>query len=233
MHSKSSFLRFSALAILAFMCFPLAIVAAAHPAGSMSLACLAFAPICMEPVDDKPPGSTGAADKPVDVKQALAEVENTALPIGQRISVAIKALQGIDPTKQLADINGQLATAQAKVKEHEGTLATLNEKIKTLEASNVQFSDRATALEKENTDLKGKEQDLEKRAEAKSKEKVAALGFRADNLPAPDAQAATGNLEAAIKAMDSERDPVKKGLLLAQVGALREAASKSPVHGRN
>jgi hypothetical protein len=231
MNTRNRLYRLSTLAVLAFMCFPLLAIALVHPAASTGalMAGFMFAPIRLQKAEGEGEGGSGSG--PVDPAAALAQVENTALPIGQRLSVAMNALRGIDPTSQLAALQGKLDTAQQTITAHEATIAANATKITALEASNVAFADQVSALTKTNTELSSKEQDLQKRAAALAKEKVGSLGFSSGKLPGnTDALPGETGSKAVYEKFRKETNPDKKALLFAEYNAAL-AAEKKPIHG--
>lgn len=173
------------------------------------------------PADDEGSDHGGGAAAP-DAATALAAIANPTLTMTQRLSIAAKALQGIDPTNQLAAVQAELATAQqalaakdAELTTAKAGLETAQQQITALQAD-VQALETSTAqIAQENTDLKAKEQDLEKRAERKSREAVAALGFPANQLPAKTPVGASQ--EEQLADLDAKaaatKDPVEKGRL--------------------
>lgn len=162
-------------------------------------------------------GGGGGQAEAMDPQEALKQVEDKTLPMSQRLSVAVKALSGIDPTKQLADMQAKLTAAESDVKAKDAEiarltneLATVNQQLKAKE-TDVEALEQANAkLEGEMKDLKAKEQDLEKRAEAKSKEKVASLGFPASKLPAATDKIEASSYEDAMEHYHSLTDPKAK-----------------------
>lgn len=164
-------------------------------------------------------GGGGKKDEAPDPKEALAQAEDRTLPMGQRLSVAISALRGVDATGQLAakqqeltDVtakltakDAELTAAQSEVTRLKSELAARETDVKALEESNA-------SLEKANKDLAAKEQDIDKRAESKSKEKLASLGFPASQLPPPsseltaDVPQTEAQLEAALKECKTQEE---------------------------
>jgi hypothetical protein len=205
-HTLSSFrrsfwLQVTLIVVLGIMCAPLGVMAATTGAGT-PLATGGLNPIMLgaiglgafgilrSPASDD--GDAGGGDGKLDLAAAVAQIEDKTLPISQRLSVAVQALKGIDPTQQLASIKQHLTDANASIALKDGEITKLKAELDTaqktltarekdvseLEASNAQ-------LENEANTLRAKEQDIDKRAEQKSKEHVASLGFPASNLPAP------------------------------------------------
>jgi hypothetical protein len=189
---RSSLLRMLCLGMLAFMLAPAAMAAssptnlgginstAASKVGGLAgaAALLAAAPVFIAGKKEGEESSENLAPA-----EALAAVENKALPMSQRLSIAAKTLRGIDPTNQLADMQGKLTASETLAAERltkltaaESQLAARTADVATLEASNA-------TLEAANAALTTKEQDLEKRVASKSKESLGALGFNAAELP--------------------------------------------------
>jgi len=181
-------------------------------------------------------GGAGAA--PVNLAEVIAQVENRTLPLGQRLSTAAKALRGIDPTNQLAAIQEQLTQAQARTTELEQQLSTAQADLVTVRAELAareqdvnDLQTRNAELEQLNADLTAREQDLEARADAKAAEKVAALGFPANRLPAANGQQATEGEEKIAELRDQlakETDPGKRGKIALEIRKVQEAQ-----HGSN
>lgn len=180
----------------------------------------------------------GAGAVSVDLAAAIAQVENRTLPMGQRLASALAALQGIDPTNQLAAIQEQLTQAQARTTELEQQLSTAQADLVTVRAELAareqdvnDLQTRNAELEQANADLTAREQDLEARADAKAAEKVAALGFPANRLPAANGQQATEGEEKIAELREQlakETDPGKRGKIALEIRKAQEA-----LHGSN
>lgn len=180
----------------------------------------------------------GAAASTVDLSAVIAQVENRTLPMSQRLSSAVAALRGIDPTNQLAAVQEQLTQAQARATELEQQLSTAQADLVTaraeLAAREQDVTDlqaRNAELEQANADLTAREQDLETRADAKAAEKVAALGFPAGRLPAANGQQATEGEEKIAELREQlakETDPGKRGKIALEIRKAQEA-----LHGSN
>ena len=181
-------------------------------------------------------GGAGAA--PVNLAEVIAQVENRTLPLGQRLSTAAKALRGIDPTNQLAAIQEQLTQAQARTTELEQQLSTAQADLVTVRAELAareqdvnDLQTRNAELEQANADLTAREQDLEARADAKAAEKVAALGFPANRLPAANGQQAAEGEEKIAELREQlakETDPGKRGKIALEIKQVLAA-----MHGTN
>lgn len=198
----------------------------------------ALLPFLMAPASEHgDAGGGSAADKPLDAAEALKQIEDRTLPMSQRIGVAINALKGIDPTQQLAAIKLQLTEANSTIAARDASLATastdltaararitaLETDVTTLEASNA-------ALEKSNAALAAKEQDIQKRADATAKERIAALGIAASKLPGEQSsQESTSTADEQIASLRAEiaktKDPKEKGALVLKIRAITQAAS--------
>ena len=155
--------------------------------------------------DELPSGSAAAtppAAQTPTVADAIHAIDDKTLTISQRLSVAANALRGIDPTGQLANIKAELDKAKLDLSARDEEITTLKasladlEKQVTAREKDLEAADAArVAAEKTAADLQAKEQDLDKRASAKAKEKLGALGIastelpKADNKPAGDEKA--------------------------------------------
>lgn len=203
---RSHWLTIACLIILGLMCAPLGLMAASTGAGTplatggMNMPLLGAIGIGAVGFTLRSPasedGDGGGGDGKVDLAAAVAQIEDKTLPISQRLGVAVQALKGIDPTQQLATIKQQLTDANATLALRDGEITRLKAELdtaqRTLTARDKDVTDLEAAnaqLETEAQNLRAKEQDLDKRAGQKSKEHVAALGFPASQLPAPDAAA--------------------------------------------
>lgn len=157
-------------------------------------------------------GGGGSDEKPLAPAEALEKVKDVTLPMSQRLGVAIKALAGVDPTNQLAEVNKELTKAQgtistqateitdlkAKLTAAQSEVAARNSDVSTLEASNAELQTKVKNLE-------ATEKDLERRAESKANEKVAALGFKASALPAADPGVGEKSAEDKIRELSGNR----------------------------
>lgn len=216
-HHLSSFRRSTALRVLcilvlAIMCAPAAMAAAASApaglpiassshAGSAFLAAGLGGMIMLRSAADDNGGDNGgggkAATESLDIDAAMADIEDRTIPltkrlsIAQRIGVAFKTLQGQAPAEQFTKVSADLATTQAALKAKEKELSDARARISALEADAAENEKTITALGQENKDLKAKEQDLEKRASEKAKSIVRGVGIEANKLPA--AQGAEDN----------------------------------------
>lgn len=202
---RSPWLSVACLLILGLMFAPVGIMAATSapttPLASvggfnpMMLGALGLGAVCIGLRAPASEGGDGGGDGPkaddkIDLAKAVAQIEDKTLPLSQRLSVAVQALKGIDPTQQLAGIQQKLTDANASITLKDGeitklkadlataqqTLAAREKDVTDLEAANA-------ALETEAKDLRAKEQDIDRRAGQKSKERVASLGFPAAKLP--------------------------------------------------
>lgn len=214
---RSPWLRITCILILAVMCAPLAMAAASAPVaapaakGVGGLAALALgAPFLMlrNAAGDDGQENGGGSDAPVDPAAAIAAIEDKTLPMSQRLGVALKALQGIGPAEQFTKVKTDLATAQSALQARDAEIGDLKAKLKTIEDQLAAAQGDVTTLEQSNAklekdlaDLQAKEQDLEKRADAKARERMATLGFPASRLPVPDTQAKDKSDEDAIRAL--------------------------------
>lgn len=127
------------------------------------------------------------------VTEAIQAIEDKALPMGQRLTVAANALRGIDPTNQLATLKSQLDQAKADLSARDEEItklkaanADLEKQVAAREADVTAADEARVKAEKTAADLQAKEQDLDKRAEAKAKEHLGALGMKSTDLPAQD-----------------------------------------------
>lgn len=245
---RSPWLSVACLLILGLMFAPLGIMAAtASPVTPLAsvggfnpimIGALGVGAVCYGLRKEAGEEGEGGGDGPkaedkLDLTAAIAKLEDKTLPISQRMTVALQALKGIDPTQQLAGIQQKLTDANASITLKDAeitklkaeldtaqkTLAAREKDVSDLEASNAQ-------LETEAKDLRAKEQDLDKRAGQKSKEHVASLGFPSSKLPAPDSKAGGDALAQARDEFVACQDPVLKGQLAAKVREL-EAAAKA------
>jgi hypothetical protein len=185
----------TALLILAVLFVPLALMAITADAGaggngtsSLAMAGLMGAPFMLRDKAGEHEGGGGGAAP--DVATALAEIQDTTLPMSQRLGVAIKALGGIDPTNQLAkikadltDVQGQLTARDSELATVRAELETANKRIAALTTDVTEAQTATAAAETRAKELQTKEQDLQKRVDAKVKEELAAKGFPAAKLP--------------------------------------------------
>lgn len=228
-HTLSSFRRSSALRVLcilvlALMCAPLAMAAAVTPAGPTlaaggvgfsslavvgGLAGLGLMAAAGGEGQENGGGEKKEDEKPIDPAAALAQGMDEKLTIKQRINAMASALKGIPPAEQFTKLSADLAASQAEVTrltaELATTKATLAARVQDLDA----LDKEKIAIATERDDLKAKEQDLEKRADAKAKEKVSALGFPAANLvPTTEQSSALATTYAeAVEAYGKIKDP--------------------------
>lgn len=185
----------TAIIILAILLVPLALmaitadaVAGGNGASSLAMAGLMGAPFMLRDKAGEHECAGGGAAP--DVATALAEIQDTTLPMSQRLGVAIKALGGIDPTNQLAkikadltDVQGQLTARDSELAQVKGELETANKRIEALTTDVTDAQTATAAAETRAKELQSKEQDLQKRVDAKVKEELAAKGFPAAKLP--------------------------------------------------
>jgi septal ring factor EnvC (AmiA/AmiB activator) len=186
-------------------------------------------------------GSENGGAAPVNPAEALAKIEDRTLPMGQRLSVAAAALRGIDPTNQLAAVQERLtqaeatnATLQAQVEQANAERDTARAELSAREQDVTDLQARNAELEQANADLTAREQDITTRADAMVAERIAALGFPAERLPAATNQQQTEGAERIAELreqVDKEKDPKKRGALLAELRAL--SAEKPAAHGAN
>lgn len=209
-HHLSSFRRSTALRVLCIliltvMCAPMAMAASISPAGPTLASVGGFNPLMLAgglgvlgvglmtaAKDDGSENGGGgkAADEPIDVEAAMADIEDKTIPItkrlgiAQRIGVAFKTLQGQAPAEQFTQVKADLATAQAALATAAADLTTARARITALEADVKSFEEANAALEQEKKDLQAKEQDLEKRSSDKAKQIARSVGIDASKLPA-------------------------------------------------
>lgn len=191
---RLSWMQIACITILALMCAPLVIAATSsavmvpHSGYALTTAgVLCITGMRFEPAEDPadPAKASGGG-----IAEALAAIEDKTLPMSQRLGVALKALQGIDPTNQLAKVQADLQTATKSLGERDATIAQLQgqleaaqKQISALQADVADHEQAAAAAEQRAKAAEAKEQDLEKRAEAKAKEKMNTIGFPAARLP--------------------------------------------------
>jgi predicted nucleic acid-binding Zn-ribbon protein len=165
------------------------------------------------PADDHSSEGGGAPD----VATALATLEDRTLPMSQRLSVAMAAMRGIDPTNQLASIQEQLTTAQTALTDKQAELAQLQSE---LESANAQIAALTTdvtdaqaataAAEARAKAAEANEQDIAKRVDARVKEELASKGFPSSKLPS-----SSDEIQAEL--------PANKAELEEQLGKLKTA----------
>jgi len=162
------------------------------------------------PADDH--SSEGGGGAP-DVATALATLEDRTLPMSQRLSVAMAAMRGIDPTNQLASIQEQLTTAQTALTDKQAELAqleTANAQITALTTDVTDAQAATAAAEARAKAAEEKEQDIAKRVDARVKEELASKGFPASKLPS-----SSDEIQAEL--------PANKAELEEQLGKLKTA----------
>ena len=181
--------------------------------------------------DDAPTGGGGTSPSPTTAPSAealkLAEEFAAADPAKMTIAQRIAAAGGI-----LAKGDAHISTLNTRIADHEKSIAAKDKeiaelkdkleaaekKVTKLEAEAKEISDAMAKIETEAKELKSKEQDLDKRAEAKSKERLGAIGFPSAKAPAasdkPTAEDSLDDLRARFKA---ESDPMEKGKLAKQI----------------
>ncbi|MBL9115522.1 MAG: hypothetical protein JNJ83_11000 [Verrucomicrobiaceae bacterium] len=232
MKNHRTIVGFVSVLILALMCAPVALAASpaavSPPVGGSSLLGLAglFALGTLATTEKK------EGDVP-DVATAIAQIEDKGLPIGQRLSVALAALRGVDPTGQLANVKGEYDRAMADLKtaneEKDKLAAELADLKKQLAAreKDVEAADTARAeAEKKVQTLEAAEKDLDKRAEAKAKERLGAVGFPSSKAPTASDKAGAGDTLDDLRAQfKAECDPLKKARLARQIRVLEEKAA--------
>lgn len=184
---NSSMLRLCIFIVLGLCLIPLLpALATPHGLGGICAASLfGMVPLrLMEKADDP------AAPDAVGVGDAIKAIEDKTMTVGQRLDVAYKALKGVDPTGQLAQVKNDLDKATADLKSRDEEISKLKadleksqKQVAALEADVKQHDEDRAKAEKESADLRAKEQDLDKRAEAKSKERLKSLGFNSSQLP--------------------------------------------------
>ncbi len=198
---RSHWLSIFCLVILAFMCAPVAVMAAPGTVGLPLANAGGWNPMLMGSIGlgviayglrskAGEEGEDNGGGEPLDPKAALAKVEDNSLTMGQRLKIAASALRGIDPTGQLGAVNQKLTDVQATLSAKEtelaqvqATLAGVQKELSARQADIAGLEASVVKLEAEKKDLLAKEQNLENRAEAKAKEKVASLGFDGSKLP--------------------------------------------------
>lgn len=187
----------TAIILLAVLFLPLALLAFTADAGAggtgvstLAMAGLMGAPFMLRDKAGEHEGGGGGDGAP-DVATALAEIQDTTLPMSQRLGIALKALGGIDPTNQLAkiqadltEVQGQLVARDSELAQVRGELETANKQIEALTTDVTEAQAATAAAETRAKELQAKEQDLQKRVDAKVKEELAAKGFPAAKLPA-------------------------------------------------
>lgn len=230
---RSSLFRFACFAILALLLLPLALAAASSftvsPPGfglaAASIFGITSITLREQASEEGAGGGGGTVPTPAE---ALQTIEDRTMPMSQRLTVAANALKGIDPTNQLAALKAELNQARSDLKASgeqitklKAELETAQKQITALEADAAEHEKALAAAEKEAADLRAKEQDIDKRANSKSKERLGALGFPSSQAPAasdkPTAADALEDLRASFKA---ETDPAKKSKLAKQIRAL-------------
>lgn len=228
---RSPWLRVACVLILTLLCAPAAMAAVSAapvglPAASGSHFGSAFLAaglggmiVLRHAASDDGSDNGGGGDAPVDPAAAIAAIEDKTLPMSQRLGVALKALQGIAPAEQFTKVKADLTTAQSNLQAKDTEIGDLKAKLKTAEDQLKAAQGDVTTLEQSNAKLEkdiaalqSKEQDLEKRAEAKSKEKMASLGFPASRLPGPsekvsdDLPQSEAALETALAACKTQKE---------------------------
>ena len=210
-HHLSSFRRSTALRVLCIliltvMCAPMAMAASITPAGPTLASVGGFNPLMIAGVvgglgcmglmskagdeGGENGGGGKAADEPLDVEAAMADIEDKTIPItkrlgiAQRIGVAFKTLQGQAPAEQFTQVKADLATAQSALATANADLVTARSRISALEADVSSLEQANADLEQANKDLQAKEQDLDKRASAQAKQIARSVGIEANKLPA-------------------------------------------------
>ena len=183
----------------------------------------------------------GGAAAPVNLADVIAQVENPTLTFSQRLTMALGALKGIDPTNQLATVQERLTLSEARVTEllaqvesSNTTLAEVRAQLAAREQDVTDLEARNAELEQANVDLKAKDQDITARADKLVAERIAALGFPAERLPASSSQQQAEGAERIAELreqIEKEKDPQKRGVLLAELSAL--TAKKTVVAGAN
>lgn len=227
-HTLSSFRRSSALRvlsilILALMCAPLAMAAAFAPAApTLALGGVGFGTfaavggiaglglLAAAGGEGQENGGGGAADeKPLDPATALAQGMDEKLTIKQRLSAMASALKGIPPAEQFTKVSADLTASQAEVTRLTAELTTTKATLAAREKDLENLDKEKITIATERDALKAKEQDIDKRADAKAREKVSALGFPAANLvPTTEQTAALATTYAeAIEAYGKIKDP--------------------------
>jgi hypothetical protein len=224
-HLKNSkVLRFAIFVVLGLCLIPL-IGSAVTPTGSGALACAGLpmlASFRMEEADD--PANPDA----IGVGDAIKAIEDKTMPVSQRLGVALKALQGVDPTGQLATIKAELEKAKQGLESKDADFTKIKAELdaakKQVLALEQDVKDQDAArieAEKKLAEIEAKEKDLDKRADDKSKEKIRALGFSAKQLPpASDKITASQDLEDLRAEFSKETDALKKGQLAAKIRQL-------------
>lgn len=180
-------------ALMAFVLLPLLVAACTTDVvtggtATMAAAGLFGAPLVLRDKADEHGGGGGGTVP--DPATALAKLEDVTLPMSQRLSVAVQALKGIDPTNQLATIKTQLdeanktlAARDSEITQLKGDLATASKRITALETDVSEAQAATAAAETRAKAAESKEQDLGKRADAMAKERMRELGFKAADLP--------------------------------------------------
>ena len=166
------------------------------------------------PADDHSPEGGGGTTA---LATALATLEDRTLPMSQRLSVAMAAMRGIDPTNQLASLQEQLTTAQTALTDKQAELAQLQSELETATAqiaaltTDVTDAQAATAAAEARAQAaEANEQDIAKRVDARVKEELASKGFPAAKLPS-----SSDEIQAEL--------PANKAELEEQLGKLKTA----------
>jgi hypothetical protein len=213
----------TALVLLAILCAPLLLMAVTadataggNGASSLAMAGLMGAPLMLRDKADDHGGNGGGGSVP-DVEATLAQIQDGTLPMSQRLSVAIQAIRGIDPTNQLAKIQTDLTDANAQIAARDTELTTIkadldaaNKRIAALSTDVTDAQAATAAAEARAKAAEAKEQDITKRVDARVKEELAAKGFPAAKLPnssehiAAEVPASRAELEDKLKACKTQ-----------------------------
>lgn len=173
-------------------------------------------PPLMEAEDDVPPGSGGGGKG--DGPQATMTIAQRFVAAASLIAKGEKAVADLNAT--IDQLTSDVSARDATITELQGNLTAANERVAALEAEAKATEDALKAIETESEKLKAKEADVEKRADSKAKEKVAALGFPAGKLPA-----ATSDNPGEVSAEDQIRklrgsERIRAGIEFKQKGKL-------------
>jgi hypothetical protein len=183
---NSPLLKFAIFAVLGLCLIPL-LPAAVTPHGLGSIAAAGMIGIPMMKMEE---ASDPANPDAIGIPDAIKAIEDKTMPMAQRLTVAVKALQGVDPTGQLATLKTDfdkaktdLSARDSEITQLKADLDAAQKQITALEAD-VKSADESRALaEKKTADLEAKEQDITKRADSLAKEKMRTLGFNSTDLP--------------------------------------------------
>lgn len=145
--------------------------------------------------DENPPGGGGSsADAPPSLAAEFTQIDPAKMSIPDRFRAAGNILaKGDGAINALNTKITDLTAANGALTSEKATLQTKYDeamaRISTLEAEAMEASSGMAGLLQENETLKATEKDLSKRADALSKERMGALGFKGSKLPKQDPEA--------------------------------------------